>query len=163
MLKNMKYTFEHLNNLELEEIMIEIKKAYSIIAYKKRELESLNVLKIYNDEDFVGCILYRKYNDFLDLKIVLIIEKYQNQKYGKEMLDIFLKKEQIRPIFSSSRNDYMIALFQKNNFKLIELSNTNRYYRFSEVKKIFSIYRIKTFFKKRKLSKKNFQYYAKYD
>jgi N-acetylglutamate synthase-like GNAT family acetyltransferase len=140
-----------LSKSEAEIISSEIALTPNIIGYLPYELTRLDdVLVIENQTEIIGMLAYIETKKFIDLKIIIVREKFRHEGYGSELFHAFfdLQVTTKKPIYTVTKDPAMIHLVKGAGFVPVRLFQLPVPCILHQSKMIFSRYRIKELIRK---------------
>ena len=145
---------------EIIDIISEIKKVSGITFFSLNNIKKFSILSIYSSNKLVGVIFFKEHRKHIDFKVAIIKEKFRNQGYMKLLQQKFLGSKS-KKIYCASKNNIMINILRKNNFKEIKFIQLPIAQQIRQLLLIFSIKRIREYIRKRRINKDTFKFYER--
>lgn len=149
---------------EAEIISREIRLTNNIISYKTGELVGFkNTFIAFNDKKLIGIFTYIELNNWIDLKVIIILKEHRDKGFGKELFKYAFDQlqELNKSFYTVTRNPIMINLLKEKGFRETKLYKLPISVILHQAKMLFSIYRIREYLRKRSEIKsgEKFQYF----
>ena len=148
---SLKITKRKLTLQEAEIISREISHTNNIIGYKAAELTNFpNTFVAISNSKLVGISTYVELKDWIDRKILIILEEYRGQGYGRKLFDysIAQTRKLNKSTYTVTRNPAIVKLLEEKGFKRTNLFRLPPPVILHQMKLIFSVYRIKEYLRK---------------
>jgi len=136
---------------EADIISKEIQLTNNIIGYKTGELTGFKDTFIAVDgKELIGIITYVELNNWVDLKILIILNEYRGKGYGKEIFDYSFGQMQDlnKSFYTVTRNPIIVGLLKEKGFRKTNLLKLPISVILHQTKMLFSVYRIREYFRK---------------
>ncbi len=118
----LKSILDYAENLKEEE-------KQKIISYVEeninREIQDYKVIKI--EEQIIGCLYIRPFEDGVLLDEIYLIEAYRNRKIGSTLIKQILEENKIVYLWVYKKNTIALNLYKKLGFKVKEETDTRNF------------------------------------
>ena len=106
-------------SLSIKRIALSLKSEEDVLLYKKDP--NLGGYSLYEEDSFIGYILYRLSYDYSEIDEIAIKEEYEGRGYATKLLEYYfqkMKEKKINKIFLEVREDNKkaLSLYQRNGF-----------------------------------------------
>lgn len=151
-----------LTKSEAEIISDEIKNTDNISGYLISELLRFDEMIVTEDAGEInGILFYKEYRRFVDMKLMIVCRQYRGQGIGRVMFLYFLNKFKLsnKTIYTVTKNPQVVSIISRVGFKKSNFLNLPFLAQINQISLMFSLYRIKEFFRKKLYLNKNKFYY----
>lgn len=146
---SIKLTRRGLQREEAEIISKEIARTPNIVGYLPRELLKLDdAIIIESQAEIAGVLAYIEADKFIDLKLMLVREKYRGKGYASQLFHDFMKTVPNKPICTVTKNPAIVHLLQTAGFKKVTFWQLPPSFILHQSKMTFSLFRVKEYLRK---------------